>query len=146
MADVLDVTEPFFNGGTDFRRPLVEARRIVEAGGRPSTGSGHRFEHADVVFVTDGLCRVTPEFLPEFEAFRKRTETRVFAVLVDVGSSAEVSVQQWADQVHRVVDLARDAQAAQNVAMAVFRAVGSKREIRGGPADLKCWPFPCYFR
>ena len=123
MADVLKVAEPFFNGGTDFRRSLVKARRIVEAGGRPSTGSGHRFERADVVFVTDGLCRVTPEFLAEFDAFKKRTGTRVFAVLVDVGTSAEVSVRRWADQVHRVVDLARNAQAAQDAAVAVFREV-----------------------
>jgi len=115
MADVLEVAEPFFNGGTDFRRPLMEARQIVEA--------SRRFERADDVFVTDGLCRVTPEFLAEFEAFKKRTGTRVFAVLVDVGSSAEVSVRRWADQVHRVVDLARDAQAAQDAAVVVFRAV-----------------------
>jgi uncharacterized protein with von Willebrand factor type A (vWA) domain len=115
MADVLEVAEPFFNGGTDFQRPLTEARKVIEAGGR--------FDQADVVFVTDGLCRVTPQFLAEFEAFRKRTGTRVFAVLVDVGSSAEVSVRQWADQVHRVVDLARDAQAAQDAAVAVFGAI-----------------------
>jgi len=37
---------------------------------------------------------VTPEFLAEFEAFKKRTGTRMFAVLVDVGSSAEVPMRQ----------------------------------------------------
>jgi len=110
-------------GGLAVRSPLTEAQQIVEAGGRPSTGSGHCFERADVVFVTHGLCRVTPEFLAEFETFKKRTGTRVFAVLVDVGSSAEVSVRRWADQVYRVVDLARDAQAAQDAAVAVFGAV-----------------------
>jgi uncharacterized protein with von Willebrand factor type A (vWA) domain len=115
MADVLEVAEPFFNGGTDFQYPLTEARKIVEA--------GSHFERADVVFVTDGLCRVASEFLAEFQAFKKRTGTRVFAVLVDVGSSAEASVRQWADHVHRVVDLARDAQAAQEAALAVFGAV-----------------------
>ena len=47
----------------------------------------------------------------------------MFAVLVDVGSSAEASMRQWADQVHRVVDLVRDAQAAQDAAVAVFGAV-----------------------
>jgi uncharacterized membrane protein len=47
----------------------------------------------------------------------------VFAVLVDVGCSAEAPVRQWADQVHRAVDLARDAQAAQDAAVAVFGAV-----------------------
>jgi len=70
-----------------------------------------------------GLCRVAPESLAEFDAFKKRTGTRVFAVLVDVDSSAEVPVQQRADQVHRVVDLLRDAQAAQDAAVAVFGAV-----------------------
>lgn len=99
MADVLDVTEPFFNGGTDFRRPLTEARQTIEASRRPSMGSGHCFERADIVFVTDESCRVTPEFLAEFDTFKKRTGTRVFAVLVDVDSGAEVSVRRWADQV-----------------------------------------------
>ena len=102
MADVLEVAGPFFNGGTDFRRPLTETRQIIEAGRRPSTGSGHRFERADIVFVTDESCRVTPEFLAEFDASKKQTGTRVFAVLVDVGCSAEVPVQQRADQVYRV--------------------------------------------
>ena len=115
MANVLEVAEPFFNDGTDFQRPLMEAQQIIE-------DSSH-FERADVTFVTDGLCRVTPEFLAESYAFKKRTGTRVFAALVDIGSSAEGSVRQWADQVHRVVDLVRDAQAAQDAAVAVFGAV-----------------------
>lgn len=52
-----------------------------------------------------------------------RDTTRVFAVLVDVGSSAEGSVRQWADQVHRAVDLVRDTQTAQDAAVAVFGTV-----------------------
>jgi hypothetical protein len=98
------------------QRPLTEARQIVEA--------GRRFERADVVFVTDGLCRVTPEFLAEFEAFKKRTGTRVFAVMVDVGSSAGASMRQWADQ----------------------GQAGRLKNDKTGPANLKCWPFSCYFR
>jgi len=47
----------------------------------------------------------------------------VFAALVDAGSSGEGSVRQWAEQVHRVVALVRDAQAAQDAAVAVFGAV-----------------------
>jgi uncharacterized protein with von Willebrand factor type A (vWA) domain len=122
MADVLEVAEPFFNGGTDFQRPLAEARRIIEGGGAGHS-AGRLFERADMVFVTDGLCSVSPEFLAEFAAFKRGTGTRVFAVLADVGRSAEASVRQWADQVHRVVDLARDTRAAQEAASAVFGAV-----------------------
>ena len=55
-----------------------------------------------------GLCRVAPESLAEFDAFKKRTGTRVFTVLVDVGSNAEVLVREWTDKVHRAVDLVRN--------------------------------------
>ena len=115
MADVVEIAEPFFDGGTDFHRPLTEARQIIEAGGV--------FERADIVFVTDGVAEVTEEFLSDFLAFKKRTGTRVFGVLVDVGQSAEHSVRRWADHVHRVVDLAQDAEAAEAAAKAVFGAV-----------------------
>jgi hypothetical protein len=70
-----------------------------------------------------GLCRATPEFLAGFDAFKKRTGTRVFAVLVGVGSSAEGSVRQWADQVHWVVELARDAQTARDAGVVACGAV-----------------------
>jgi len=69
------------------------------------------------------LCRATPEFLAEFDAFKRWTGTPVSAVLVGVGSSAEVSVRQWAEQVYRVVNLTRDAQAAQDAAVVTFGAV-----------------------
>lgn len=115
MADIVEIAEPFFNGGTDFHRPLTEARQIIEAGGT--------FERADVVFVTDGIADVTDEFLADFVAFKKRTGTRVFGVLVDVGQNAEYAVRRWADQVHRVVDLAKDTEAAEAAAKVVFGAV-----------------------
>ena len=115
MADILEVAEPFFNGGTDFHRPLMEAQKIIESGGH--------FKRADIVFATDGMAGVTNEFLQDFAAFKKRTGTRVFAVLADVGHSAEHSVRQWADQIYRIADLARDAQGAEAAARAVFGAV-----------------------
>jgi uncharacterized protein with von Willebrand factor type A (vWA) domain len=115
MEDILEVAEPFFNGGTDFHRPLSEAQQVVETGGH--------FERADIVFVTDGIAGVAVSFLQEFEAFKKRTGTRVFAVLTDVGQSAEHSVRRWADHVYRVVDLARDTQSSESAAKAVFGAV-----------------------
>jgi uncharacterized protein with von Willebrand factor type A (vWA) domain len=115
MADVLEVAEPFFGGGTHFESPLTRAREIIE--------QAMDFTRADIVFITDGIASVSDGFLQDFEAFKRRTGTRIFTVLVDVGSSSEVSVRAWSDQVHRVVDLAQDAQAAQQAAREVFRAV-----------------------
>ena len=115
MADVLEVAEPFFGGGTDFESPLTRAREIIE--------QAMDFTRADIVFITDGIASVSDGFLQDFQTFKKRTGTRVFTVLVDVGSSSEASVRAWSDQVHRVVDLAQDAQAAQQAAREVFGAV-----------------------
>lgn len=118
MADVLEIAEPFFNGGTDFQSPLTEAMRIIEG-----AADTCRFKRADVVFSTDGICRIKSDFLAEFQAFKERTGTRVFAVLTDVGQSAEYSVRTWSDRVYRVLDLAHDTQAAAEAAKAVFGAV-----------------------
>jgi uncharacterized protein with von Willebrand factor type A (vWA) domain len=115
MEDILEVAEPFFNGGTDFCTPLTKAQEIIEQEGD--------FKRADIVFVTDGIARVTDSFLTDFRGFKERTKTRVFTVLIDVGSSSEVSVRKWSDQIHRVVDLACDAEAAKDAAVAAFRAV-----------------------
>ena len=113
--DVLEIAEPFFGGGTDFETPLAKAREIIE--------QEPEFSRADIVFITDGIAGVSDTFLAEFEAFKNRTGTRVFTVLVDVGSSSEESVREWSDQVHRVVDLARDAQGAEQAASKVFGTV-----------------------
>jgi uncharacterized protein with von Willebrand factor type A (vWA) domain len=115
MEDILEVAEPFFNGSTDFCTPLTKAQEIIEQEGD--------FKRADIVFVTDGIARVTDSFLTDFRGFKERTKTRVFTVLIDVGSSSEVSVRKWSDQIHRVVNLACDAEAAKNAATAAFRAV-----------------------
>lgn len=115
MNDILEIAESFFGGGTDFHRPLIEAQRII--------GSGGNFEQADIVFITDGIADVTEEFLKGFAAFKKRSSTRVFAVLIDVGQSTEYSVRQWADRVYRTTDLVHDNQEAEAVARTVFGAV-----------------------
>ncbi len=115
MEDILEVAEPFFGGGTDFCTPLTRAREIIEQEGG--------FERADIVFVTDGIATVDDSFLSDFRAFKKRTGTRVFTVLVDLGSSAETSVTRWSDQIHRMVDLMHDAEGAEDAAVAAFRAV-----------------------
>lgn len=116
LQDVLEIADSgFFNGGTDFHSPLRKAQEIIEEEGK--------FDKADIIFITDGIADVADEFLRNFHAFKKRTGTRVFAVLADVGQSRARSVERWADQVHRVLDLAHDAQAAEDAAWNVFGAV-----------------------
>ena len=47
-AGKLDAAETFLRGGTDFKQPLDEAIQLMNSG----------FENADIVFLTDGLCKL----------------------------------------------------------------------------------------
>ena len=47
--DVMNAASYFFNGGTNFERPLNEVMQLIEKG----------YQNAEVAFVTDGKCRMT---------------------------------------------------------------------------------------
>src|SRR5438552_2185277 len=55
----LDVAEYFPGGGTDFEAPLAAALDCLRAA---------RYRRGDVVLITDGECRVGPEWLAGFKA------------------------------------------------------------------------------
>lgn len=114
-GDLVDMARRFFAGGTDFELALGKAREIV--------GEERSFRRADVVFVTDGIARVSDEWLDDFLRWKRRTGTRIFAVLVDLGASAEEEVRRWSDRVERMLDFARDLRGREALARDVFRGV-----------------------
>jgi uncharacterized protein with von Willebrand factor type A (vWA) domain len=59
-------------GGTNFERPLRRAITLIES----------EFKAADIVFITDGECRVSDAFMPTFKAARERLDFRTWGVLV----------------------------------------------------------------
>lgn len=74
---VLEFFELFFNGGTDFEAPLSRALECLQQ------------EHAregkvkgDIVFITDGLCGVSDEWLEMFMAEKERLMFQVFGVVI----------------------------------------------------------------
>jgi uncharacterized protein with von Willebrand factor type A (vWA) domain len=98
--DVLDAFAFSFRGGTDFERPLSEALALIEGGG---------LSRADVIFVTDGACSVSQEFLHEFKRTRERLGFRVFSVLIDPTERLSAStLASFSDEVVRLRDLAQD--------------------------------------
>lgn len=77
VQSVLDYAEFFFNGGTDFMRPLSLALDRL------------RSEHAatgkvkgDIMFITDGICNVHPDWLAEFKSEQQRLEFTVWGFLI----------------------------------------------------------------
>lgn len=114
-ADLVRLASHCYGGGTDFEVPLAEARRII--------GEEGDFRRGDIVFITDGIARLSDDFQAEFIAWKRRLGVRVFVVLIDVSTHDALGVRGWADRVERVVGFAQDLTARDAVARAVFGGV-----------------------
>jgi uncharacterized protein with von Willebrand factor type A (vWA) domain len=92
----LDVAEYFPGGGTDFETPLTAALECLRAA---------RYRRGDVVLITDGECRVGPEWLARFKAEKTRFGFAVYSVLIDVGASSVGTLAELSDRVTAVSTL-----------------------------------------
>ncbi len=90
--DLLEIAESRSGGGTDFECPLREAVKVIRGGG---------LKKADIAFITDGDCAVSDEFVREFGEVKKALEVNVFAVLCDVGHTAEATISKFSDRIER---------------------------------------------
>ncbi len=92
----LDVAEYFPGGGTDFETPLdAAATTLAEA----------RYRRGDIVLITDGECRVSPEWLVRFRREKKRLGFSLFSVLIDVGPASAATLAELSDRVTSVSQL-----------------------------------------
>jgi len=98
LDKVVRIAEYFLNGGTDFETPLNAAIELIEK---------TEFRKADIVFVTDGYCGVSDEWLEDFLRRKAEKEARVHSVLVEMTGSNEV-VDSFSDPVSTVMDLTVD--------------------------------------
>jgi uncharacterized protein with von Willebrand factor type A (vWA) domain len=96
----LDVAEYFPGGGTDFETPLSAALDCLRTA---------RYRRGDVVFITDGACQVTPDWLARFKSEKERLQFSLYSVLIDVGPSSLEALRQLSDRVTAVSRLADDA-------------------------------------
>ena len=96
LDEIVEFVEFFSGGGTNFEKPLNEARRIIEEG----------MPKADILFISDGQCDVSEAWLEEFLDFKKKTKTRVVSVHIK-GWGYEV-LEKFSDHVERVENLVTD--------------------------------------
>ena len=100
MGDKLSAAETFLNGGTDFQTPMVEALRLMEEDG---------FENADIVFITDGECELTQEYLEEFRQEQVAWHFTVTGVLLDKDSPGmDFSLKEFCQDIYRTSQLLGD--------------------------------------
>lgn len=90
-AEVAEMVSFFFDGGTDFERPLMEAVKIV--GKMP-------YKKGDIVFITDGECLISGAFDSKFRRLKAEKEFSVISVLMPGGRSS--GVRPFSDKIVRV--------------------------------------------
>jgi uncharacterized protein with von Willebrand factor type A (vWA) domain len=100
MQQVFQLAEYFPGGGTDFQKPLAAALECLRH-------SAHK--RGDIVFITDGECRVDPTWLEEFKREKERLGFSLFSVLIDIGPSSLGALKDFSDKVTSVSQLSTEA-------------------------------------
>ena len=73
-TELIDMAQHFFDGGTNFERPLREAVQVMDDAA---------FKKGDIVFLTDGAAEVSDEFLHgEFDRVKREKEFNVISVVI----------------------------------------------------------------
>jgi uncharacterized protein with von Willebrand factor type A (vWA) domain len=97
---VLELAEYFPGGGTDFQRPLAAALECLQQA---------RYRRGDIVFITDGECRVDEHWLAEFKRTKDQLGFSLLSVLIDVGSNALGTLASFSDKVTTISQLTSEA-------------------------------------
>lgn len=93
LAKVMDVASYFLGGGTDFQKPLTHVLEAIEAGD-DRTGN-------DVLFISDGLCPLSEDFVRRFREAKARHNIRLTTVVI---GGEPFSLAPISDSVHRLED------------------------------------------
>jgi len=99
IEQVLDFTEWFWAGGTDFQAPLDCAVDILEA---EYNQAGK--QRGDVVFITDGECGIAEAWMRRYQERKAQLGFRTFGVAM--GAEPGPVLEAVSDNVRGIHDLA----------------------------------------
>jgi uncharacterized protein with von Willebrand factor type A (vWA) domain len=92
--EILELADYFPGGGTDFEDPINKALEFLK---------DSKFKKGDVVFITDGECDVSGEWLDAFLPEKRRLAFQLFSVLIDLtGRETPESLKKFSDKVTTV--------------------------------------------
>jgi uncharacterized protein with von Willebrand factor type A (vWA) domain len=99
--NVLKSAETFLGGNTDYATPLKEALRLMEQEG---------FENADMVFVTDGVCALSKDFLSDLKEQQAERKFQITGVLLDQNAAGfSFSLEPFCTEILRTSQLTQEA-------------------------------------
>ena len=113
---VIKCAEEFHGGGTDFQSPLEKAMQLINE----ST-----FKDADILFITDGDCSVSDNFLRKYKSVKEEKEFKTLGVLVDMGRGhcSTGTLDQFCDNITRVSSVADLSSSDSEANKAIFAAL-----------------------
>lgn len=95
--DVMNSARHFYRGGTDYEAPLRKAVSTLDSG---------VLSKADIVFITDGQCRVSSDFQDWLCAKLAEHRASITGILLDSGNSFEFSLKGFCKKIYRTSELA----------------------------------------
>ena len=112
LQKMLDIATYFLGGGTDFEKPLAKSVQIIRRAKQDTD-----YKKADIVFITDGGARLSPEFQENFLSDKKDLEFRLFSIII---LGIEETLEDVSDETHHLVDLVKQ---GDGVASKIFEGV-----------------------
>lgn len=100
---IIEYAEIFFNSGTDFVTPLSVALGLLQE----EFDKLGRTE-GDIVFITDGICGVPPDWLEEFKREQERLSFKVYGVIIGGNPRSEPTNTICDGRVFTPADLRED--------------------------------------
>jgi uncharacterized protein with von Willebrand factor type A (vWA) domain len=85
--EILEFASVFYGGGTNFEKPLREALKF----------------NGDIVFITDGECEVSLEFLEKIKEEKQRRKIKIYSICIN--TKPTVSLRQISDVAVTIYEL-----------------------------------------
>lgn len=96
---MLNESETFLGGSTDFEKPLDKAMELIKS---------NDFKDADIVFITDGICNISDKCIEYVKETQKKYKFGIVGVLLDEGSNMSFSLEKFAKKIYRTSELCKD--------------------------------------
>lgn len=98
-TELMQATANFFGGGTDYETPLTNAVSLLEQ---------KYINRADIVFITDGMCRIHSGFCDWLNGKLNQYKTSVLGVLLDRGKFFDFTLAPFCKRVFRTSEMEPD--------------------------------------
>lgn len=96
---VIDVAERFHNGGTNFQCALEEALKLL---------NDSTFKEGDIVFITDGDCGISDQFLKKYKHAKEEKEFKTQGIVINLGGGhcSDSTLKEFCDTITPISDVA----------------------------------------